>query len=61
MGAFIVVLGTVNLNREKNHVRANVLNNMVTIFIFMITVVNIVISSFGMKGSDAPIFAGSGA
>ncbi|XP_003737707.1 ninjurin-2 [Galendromus occidentalis] len=59
VGAFIVILGTVNLNREKNHVRANVLNNMVTIFIFIITVVNIVISSFGMKGSDTPAFIGS--
>lgn len=53
VGAFIVLVGTVNLNKEKNHFRANVLNNMVTIFIFMITVINIIISAFGMKGSDA--------
>ncbi|XP_022696050.1 ninjurin-2-like isoform X5 [Varroa jacobsoni] len=48
VGAFIVLVGTVNLNKEKNHFRANVLNNMVTIFIFMITVINIIISAFGL-------------
>jgi len=52
VGVAIILLGMVNLNHDKNHFRADVLNNMVTVFIFVITVINIIISAFGMKGSD---------
>jgi len=52
VGVVIILLGMVNLNKDKNHNRADILNNMVTIFIFIITVINIIISAFGMKGSD---------
>jgi len=57
VGIVIIILGMMNLNKDKHHFRANLLNNMVTIFIFVICVVNIIISAFGMKSSDNPPYA----
>ncbi|XP_076345522.1 ninjurin-2-like isoform X3 [Tachypleus tridentatus] len=52
VGALFIVIGRLNVNKEKHQPRANSLNNAITIGIFVITVDNIIISSFGMKSSD---------
>ncbi|XP_013776482.1 ninjurin-2-like isoform X2 [Limulus polyphemus] len=52
IGALFIVIGRMNVNKEKHQPRANSLNNAITIGIFIITVDNILISSFGMKNSD---------
>ncbi len=37
------------MNKPKNQALADILNNLVTIKIFLITVLNVVISSFGIE------------
>ncbi|XP_067126798.1 ninjurin-1-like isoform X4 [Centruroides vittatus] len=56
VGALIVVLGSTDLNQAKNHRKADVLNNVVTLFIFFISIVNILISAFGMQETDQIVF-----
>ncbi|XP_076373520.1 ninjurin-2-like isoform X3 [Tachypleus tridentatus] len=52
VGVLFVIIGRLDVNREKHQPRANSLNNIITIGIFVITIDNILIASFGMKNSD---------
>jgi len=48
-GVCMLVLGSLNMNKPKNQNLANILNNVVTIKVFIIAVLNIIISSFGIE------------
>ncbi|CAG7821699.1 unnamed protein product, partial [Allacma fusca] len=48
-GISILYIGTLNINKEKHCNRANILNNLITVQIFLISVINIVISAFGIE------------
>ena len=45
----MLVLGSLNMNKPKNQAFADILNNVVTIKIFLISTINVVISSFGIE------------
>ena len=45
----MLFLGSLNMNKPKNQNMANILNNVVTIKIFIISVLNIIVSSFGIE------------
>jgi len=45
----MLVLGSLNMNKPKNQSMADILNNVVTIKVFIISVLNIIVSSFGIE------------
>lgn len=50
-----VVIGGLNINKKRDHTAAIVLNDIILIFIFLISIVNILISGFGMEYSNQPL------
>ena len=51
VGTFLLVVGTFNINDEKQQRTANILNNIASSIIFIITFLNIVIGVFGFQYS----------
>ncbi|KAH6921594.1 hypothetical protein HPB50_003092 [Hyalomma asiaticum] len=57
VGILFLVLGFVNLNKDKNHRMAEILNNIGTAAVFAVTVLNILTASFDSRnGVDGPTF-----
>ncbi|KAL3186980.1 hypothetical protein MRX96_026078 [Rhipicephalus microplus] len=53
VGMVFLVLGFINLNKDKNHRMAEILNNIATAAVFAVTVLNILTASFdGRKGIE---------
>lgn len=52
VGILFLVIGAMDINKEDNHRSAVILNDLVVVFIFVISVVNIIISSFGLQHVD---------
>ena len=44
-----LVVGGLNINEEDNQKAADVLNDVITVLVFLITLVNIVINGFGIR------------
>ncbi|XP_064487038.1 ninjurin-2-like isoform X2 [Ornithodoros turicata] len=57
VGFMFLVLGTLNVNLEKQQRAADILNNVATGAVFLITALNIIISSFGMHHTDNIVFS----
>jgi len=55
VGILFLVVGGLNINDEKYHRAADIINNVATVIIFIITFINIVISAFGIQSSTANI------
>ncbi|KAG8199889.1 hypothetical protein JTE90_015879 [Oedothorax gibbosus] len=52
VGILLVVVGRWNINKRKEQNIANVTNNIIVILIFLITVVNVLITAFGDEDPD---------
>ncbi len=52
VGILFLVIGGMNINDEDSHRRADILNDVIVVVIFLITLVNVVISGFGIRESD---------
>lgn len=52
MGICFLVIGGMNINREDKQRAAIILNDIVVMMIFVISVLNIVISAFGIQHVD---------
>ena len=50
-GILFLVVGSLNINEEKHHRMANILNNTATVVVFIITFLNIVMGAFGLDSS----------
>lgn len=50
-----VVIGGMDLNDHQDQPSAVILNDVIVIFIFVISVINIVISAFGIEYSNNPL------
>lgn len=50
-----VVIGGLNINRRKDQNLALILNDVVTVLIFLISIDNCVISGFGIEHSSQPL------
>ncbi|XP_068894451.1 ninjurin-1 isoform X5 [Tenebrio molitor] len=50
-----VIIGGLNINKHRDHAAAIILNDVILIFIFLITIVNIIISGFGIEYSNQPL------
>lgn len=55
MGLLFVVIGGLDLNDHSDQPSALVLNDVIVIFIFVISVINIVVSAFGLEYSNNPL------
>ncbi|CAG9795561.1 unnamed protein product [Diatraea saccharalis] len=55
VGLLFVIIGGLDLNDHDDQPSALVLNDVIVIFIFVISVINIVISAFGIEYSNNPL------
>lgn len=49
VGICFLFIGSLNINKPKSQRTADILNNLITLQIFIITTINVVISSFGIE------------
>ncbi|XP_030371073.1 ninjurin-2 isoform X3 [Scaptodrosophila lebanonensis] len=49
VGILFVVIGSLNINKRKDQAAANILNDIILAMVFVISVVNIIISGFGIE------------
>lgn len=52
VGILLILVGRSNINQRKHQRKAEDLNNAVVILIFLITVINVIISAFGVDIED---------
>lgn len=50
-----MVIGGMDLNDHEDQPSAIILNDIIVIFIFVISVINIVVSAFGIEYSNNPL------
>lgn len=50
-----VIIGGLNINKERDHRAALILNDIILVFVFFISIVNIIISGFGLDYSSQPL------
>lgn len=51
-GAMFILLGKTNIRHDHKQMKADKMNNMVTVIVFFVTVVNIFIGAFGISASE---------
>merc|ERR1719397_1475230 len=51
VGVFLMVVGALDINDEKHHRTANIINNIATGVTFIITFINVIIGVFGFQNS----------
>ena len=56
VGVLFLIIGTLDINKENQQRTADVLNDVVVIIIFVISVINIIISLFGIQHVDLSAF-----
>ncbi len=56
MGILFLVIGGMNINKEPSQRTADIMNNVIVVLIFLITLVNIVINGFGIRYTDEDTF-----
>ncbi|CAB3381407.1 Hypothetical predicted protein [Cloeon dipterum] len=49
VGVLFVLLGGLNINKERDQRKAEVINDISTALIFVISIVNVIISGFGLE------------
>lgn len=52
VGIMFVVIGSLNINRETDQTSAVILNDVILILIFVISIINVIISGFGIEYSS---------
>ena len=55
VGVLFVVIGGLNINRRKDQRVATILNDVILVFIFLISIDNVIISGFGIEHSSQPL------
>merc|ERR1711894_190563 len=52
VGILFLVIGGLNINDDPDQRTADILNDVITVLVFLITLVNIVINGFGIRTTD---------
>ena len=52
VGVLFLVIGSLNINDEPDQKTANILNDVIVVLVFLITLVNVIISGFGIRDVD---------
>uniref|UniRef100_A0A182PND6 Ninjurin a n=1 Tax=Anopheles epiroticus TaxID=199890 RepID=A0A182PND6_9DIPT len=55
VGILFVVIGSLNINRKPDQTAAIVLNDIILVLIFVISLINVIISGFGIEYSSQPL------
>ncbi|XP_039959471.1 ninjurin-A isoform X4 [Bactrocera neohumeralis] len=55
VGILFVVIGSLNINRRKDQAAAVIINDIILVIIFVISVINVIISGFGIEYSSQPL------
>ncbi|ETN60959.1 hypothetical protein AND_007404 [Anopheles darlingi] len=55
VGILFVVIGSLNINRKPDQTAAIVLNDIILVLIFVISLLNVIISGFGIEYSSQPL------
>ena len=57
LGVLFLILGGLDINDEEHQKTADTLNNTTTVFVFIITFINVIISGFGFQLTNSIGFA----
>uniref|UniRef100_A0A0P4W3Q8 Ninjurin-2 n=1 Tax=Scylla olivacea TaxID=85551 RepID=A0A0P4W3Q8_SCYOL len=52
VGVLFMINGMMNINDPEQQSAANILNNVIVVFVFIISVLNVIISSFGIENMN---------
>jgi hypothetical protein len=52
VGVLFFVIGAMNINKEDQQKTASILNDVVVVIIFLVSIINVMISSFGIQHVD---------
>ncbi|XP_075147062.1 ninjurin C isoform X3 [Haematobia irritans] len=55
VGILFVIIGSLNINRKQDQTAAIILNDIIMVVVFVISVINVVISGFGIEYSSQPL------
>lgn len=55
VGVLFVVIGGLNINRRKDQNVAQILNDVILVLVFLISIDNVIISGFGIEHSSQPL------
>lgn len=55
VGVLFVVIGGLNINRRKDQNVAHILNDVILVLVFLISIDNVIISGFGIEHSSQPL------
>ena len=56
VGILFLVIGGMDINKKPSQRTADILNNVIVVIIFLITVVNVIINGFGIRYTDEDMF-----
>ncbi|XP_020715356.1 ninjurin-2 isoform X4 [Ceratitis capitata] len=54
VGILFVLIGSLNINHQKDQTAAMIINDVILVVIFVISVLNVIISGFGIEYSSQP-------
>ncbi|XP_017845909.1 ninjurin-2 isoform X1 [Drosophila busckii] len=55
VGILFVAIGSLNINKQQDQTAAIILNDVILVVVFVISVVNVIISGFGIEYSSQPL------
>ena len=55
VGILFLIVGGMNINDEDDQSTANILNDIIVVTIFLVTLINIIISGFGIRTTDTSV------
>lgn len=55
VGIFFIIIGSLNINRQNEQAAAIILNDVILVLVFLISIVNVIISAFGIEHSSKPL------
>jgi len=56
VGILFLVIGGMDINKKPSQRTADILNNVIVVLIFLITLVNVIINGFGIRYTDEDMF-----
>ncbi|XP_037956170.1 ninjurin-2 isoform X4 [Teleopsis dalmanni] len=55
VGIFFVIIGSLNINKKEEQTAAIILNDIILVVVFLISIINVIISGFGIEYSSQPL------
>ncbi|XP_039453530.1 ninjurin-2 isoform X1 [Culex pipiens pallens] len=55
VGILFVIIGSLNINRKTDQTAAVILNDVILVLIFLLSLINVIISGFGIEHSSQPL------